>query len=235
MEISIVVPAYNEEKRIVSFLKRLLDFAGNKNGFEIIFVDDGSTDNTLKLIRDYCKGYDNTRIISYKVNKGKGGAVREGVMHSRGKKVLFIDSDGSIDPKQILQMSKHLDKYDAVVGTRASSRSKVSQPLFRKVIGICFNVYTNFLFGLSIRDKLCGFKGFKRDVAHVIFRDLVSMKFVFDIELFYRIKIYGFSLYQQPIKWVHKWNSKIKPIDPFKMVFELVDLRIKLMKVKKHD
>ncbi len=98
MELSIIIPAYNEENRIKPFLARLLEFSKKLKSYELIFVNDGSRDNTLKIINDISKRYKRLKIISYGTNRGKGYAVRKGILAAGGKKIIFIDADGSISP-----------------------------------------------------------------------------------------------------------------------------------------
>jgi hypothetical protein len=99
--------------------------------------------------------------------------------------------------------------------------------------GLMFNKYVNFLFNLDINDNLCGFKGFKKEIAKELFNSLISKKWIFDVELFYRIKQKGYSLFQQPIRWINKKDSKIKPFDPIKMAFQLILLKKSLKSQKK--
>jgi dolichyl-phosphate beta-glucosyltransferase len=228
--VSIIVPAYNEERRIGRFLEELLEFAkAQLDNYEIIIVDDGSVDNTLNVVKNIVKKDRSVRIVSYKPNRGKGFAVKTGVFKSKGEFILFIDSDGSISPEQILKMLKELEKYDVVVGDRGHRESIIRQAKSRKIIGIIFNFYVSILFNSRVRDNLCGFKGFRRRVALELFKNLVDKKWLFDVELFYKIKKRGYSFLNIPIKWEHKTGSKISLFDPFKMLFQLIDLRIRLI------
>jgi len=226
--VSIIVPLYNEEKRCKAFLSDLMAFSKNVKSYEIIFVNDGSADQTLNMIHAVAKKNKQVRIISYSRNKGKGHAVRQGVLASKGEKIIFIDADGSTHPGEITGMLKSLDSYDVVVGTRSSSHSKVVQPFLRKFIGVSFNIYVNLLFAIRIQDTLCGFKGFKRSAALTLFQNLKSERWLFDVELFYKIRKRKLSLYQQPITWVHRKGSKFRIFDPLKMAFELLKLRLQL-------
>lgn len=226
MKVSIIVPVYNEESRINPFLKDLR--ANLKPDWEVIFVDDGSDDNTLNILKKF--EVTNKRIISYKNNRGKGFAVKTGVMVAKGDYVIFIDADGSIHPIQINSMLEYLKKYEVVVGTRASKDSEVKQPFLRKMIGVAFNMCVNFLYNIKIKDNLCGFKGFRKDIAKKLFSSLSSKRWIFDVELFYKIRKEDFSLYQIPIKWEHKKNSRISFTDPFKMGWELIVLKINIFK-----
>jgi len=229
IKLSIIVPVYNEEKRISPFLEELCDFAKNKKDMEIIFVDDGSSDNSLEVLKNFKKRESKSRIISYEKNRGKGYAVRLGVLSSKGEKVIFIDADNSTRPKEIPKMVELLDKYDVVVGYREHKESKVQVVKKRKFIGKIFNLIVRILFQSKFKDNLCGFKGFGRDVAKKLFGGLLSERWEFDVELFYKIKKSGYSISTQPIEWKHKEGSKIKATDPLKIFLRLIILRIRLM------
>jgi len=223
-ELSVIIPVFNEQKRIVQFLKDMR-VAAQKN-WEIIFVDDGSKDDSANIIKN--SGIRNLTVVSYRSNKGKGFAVKKGVDAARGKYIIFIDADGSVHPSMINKMLKFLKRHDFVVGSRTQEDSKVEQPIFREFVGICFNVYSNILFGLSIKDKLCGFKGFKSNLAKELFSSLKSNRWVFDIEIFFKAKKNNIQPFEIPIKWQYKDKSKMKIYDPLKIAFELVTLRLKL-------
>jgi len=237
LELSIVVPAYNEQLRITSFLKNLLNFSKkNLDSYEIIIVDDGSNDNTYQIVKDLIKDYENTKIITYSENKGKGYAVFQGILNAIGEFVLFIDADGSTPPEEIKNMIKIYRKYDydVIIGTRIDERSSIEnpQPISRKVLSLIFNLYSNILFRLRINDLLCGFKGFKKEIAMRIFQDLKSFRWEFDVEILYKVRKLEYSLYQIPIKWKHEEGSKIKKSDPFFIFLNLFKLRLKFFKKK---
>jgi dolichyl-phosphate beta-glucosyltransferase len=234
-EVSIIVPMYNEEDRIQFFLPNLLSFSRtNFKNYEIILVNDGSKDNTLEVINRLTKHDKSVRIISYVKNKGKGAAVRLGVLAAKKEYVLFIDADGSIMPKEIPNMMEKLEEYDVVVGDRMSKNSLVIADRYRKIVGSFFNTIVAFLFGTKLKDNLCGFKGFKRNVGVALFTNLISKRWTFDVEIFYRSRKGGFSLYYLPINWEHKDNSKIDSVfGPMKIFLELFILRLKLLFMKK--
>ncbi|MBI1970500.1 glycosyltransferase family 2 protein [Candidatus Woesearchaeota archaeon] len=229
MLVSIIVPAYNEEKRINGFLPSLLSFSKKHlRNCEIIIVDDGSTDSTKSVVQQLIQQYPSAKLISYPENKGKGNAVREGVSASKGKYVLFIDADGSIPPEEIPNMVQKLKEHQVVVGSRRIDVSKVKTSPLRKFTGVMFNAYVNLLFRIDIYDNLCGFKGFEKSIAKALFSDLQSMRWIFDVELFYKIKKNNYTLYHLPISWEHRDGSKIRLIDPLKMAIELLKLRCSL-------
>ena len=228
-DLSIIIPAYNEERRIKSFLSDMIDFSAKLKHYEVIIVNDGSTDSTEKIVDSMIKSKENFRITSHDKNLGKGAAIKTGVFEARGKSVIFIDADGSIKPSEIPEMARNLDKYDVVIGSRTRKESEVIQPRMRKYIGGVFNLYSNVLFNTGVDDTLCGFKGFRRDVARDIFSDLLSDRWIFDVEILYKIRKRKYTLYRQPIMWEHKEDTKIKRTDPLKMIFQLLWLRLRLM------
>lgn len=229
MELSIIVPAYNEEGRLPHFLPTLISYSKEHlKDYEILVVDDGSTDKTAEIVEELAKDNPEVKLISYTPNRGKGWAVREGVMRSNGRNVLFIDADGSIHPNQIPPMLDKLSDYDVVVGTRRVDEAKVESPKIRRFIGFAFNKYVQTLYSFSHTDNLCGFKGFKRDVARDLFTDLIAHRWIFDVELYHKIRHLNYRMAELPINWVHKEGSKISLIDPMKMVVRLLKLRADL-------
>lgn len=230
-ELSIIVPAYNEGKRIGSFLERLLDFSNtNLKNYEIIIVNDGSIDNTKDVIENLIKDREDVRLIGYSKNRGKGEAVKFGVFNSNGEKIIFIDADGSVDPALVPEMLKKLDEHDVVVGDRSLEESMVRTRIHRWFLGKFFNLTVRLLFQSNNKDYLCGFKGFKRDVAKELFIDLTEKRWLFDVEIFHKIKQNKFKIYHMPVKWEYKGNSKIGFSDPVKMFLRLFVLRIKLFR-----
>jgi len=213
---SIIVPAFNEEERSLKFIPHLLAYVKKHiHSSEIIIVDDGSSDRTVDVVKKMiirARAQKIAKVIGYSKNKGKGNAVAFGVKHAKGTKILFIDADGSIQPDEIPKMLTKLDMYDVVVGDRHSARSKIKTTILRKITSGGFNRWVSIIFGYSYRDNLCGFKGFKRHVAKTIFANLRDKRWVFDVELFYKIKKKGYSLYFLPIKWKHVEGSRINVI-----------------------
>ena len=233
MELSIIVPAYNEEKRINPFLRDLLCYSKQHfRDYEIIIVNDGSKDNTVGVVSRLIKREKESRarMISYSENKGKGYAVRKGVLESKGENMIFIDADGSIAPDQIPLMLEKLKKYDVVVGSRRIRGADVDASGFRVFIGTMFNYYVNLLYRIDVWDNLCGFKGFRKKAAKDLFRDLISRRWIFDVELFYKIRKKGYKMHELPIRWVHKEDTKIRPLDPLKMAWQLLALRMRLLR-----
>ncbi|MFA5175694.1 MAG: dolichyl-phosphate beta-glucosyltransferase [Candidatus Nanoarchaeia archaeon] len=232
MDLSIIVPVYNEEKRIQPFLPNLIDFSKkNLKNYEILLINDGSKDNTLNVLKELIKNNKTTKIISYNENKGKGYAIREGIFSSKGSKVMFIDADGSIMPDQIPNLVKELEHYDCVVGNRKDKNSKVTTSRYRAFTQILFNGIVRVLFWTGIDDNLCGFKGFKKEVAKDLFQEMYDYGWIFDVELFYKMKKKGYSLKRIPLVWTHVDDSKMKFTDPAWMFIKLlIILKLRLKK-----
>ena len=231
IKISILIPAYNEEKRIPKFLKDLQNFAGNNlESYEIIVINDGSLDKTKETVLKLITDYNQTRLISYDDNMGKGYAVLQGVLNAKGKFILFLDADGSIKPPEILKMYRIFQKFhfEIMVGSRISKSSNIteSQPLSRRLLSKIFNLCSNLLFRININDLLCGFKGFSREVAKKIFIDLKAYRWEFDVEILYRARKNGFKVFELPIEWRHEEGSKIKLLDPILIFINLFRLRL---------
>lgn len=230
---SIIVPAYNEEKRSAHFLSSLIDYVKKHIPHsELLIVDDGSKDRTKEVISELIRkrhAQSLARVIGYPNNQGKGNAVAFGVKHAKGDKILFIDADGSIPPAEIPRMLEKLDEYDVVAGDRLSARAKTKTTALRKLTSFGFNFIVSLLFQFSYRDNLCGFKGFRKNVAKNIFLHLYDKRWVFDVELFYKIKKRGYSLYFLPIEWHHVGDSRVRIwIDPLLWFIRLIKLRCEL-------
>ncbi len=224
---TIIVPMYNEEKRLPAFLPHLVRFVKKRPEYTLLLVNDGSKDRTLEVAKKLTKGT-TAQILTHTPNQGKGFAVRKGILHAQTSYLLFIDADGSIQPEEIPQMLHYLKRYDVVVGDRYHPQSKLKRDPTRKIIGDLFNLLVWILFQYNVKDNLCGFKGFKQEAAQTLFKELKTTGWLFDVELFYRIKKKGYTLFKMPISWEHKEGSKIKPLDPIKFFFQLLLLRIHL-------
>jgi len=225
--LSILIPAYNEEFRITGFLKDVVNFMESKSG-EVIVVNDGSNDNTLQVLEKFGSYI---QIISYKKNRGKGAAVKEGILAANGEKIIFMDADGATPVSEIPKIIKALDDYDMVTGTRAFKDSNIlkSQPFYRVFFGKIFNKIVNLLFHVDVKDNLCGFKGFRKDIGKELAGELISNRWEFDTELLARAKKKGYKILQLPITWHDIGHSKLSVIkDPVFMLVRLIILKFKI-------
>ncbi|MEX2682391.1 MAG: dolichyl-phosphate beta-glucosyltransferase [Candidatus Sigynarchaeota archaeon] len=230
LKISIVVPAFNEEKRIQPFLVELINYCKTHlNDFEIIVVNDGSTDNTEGIVKCIIAMHNANfvKYIGYQTNSGKGTAIKIGICNAKGEKILFIDADGSIKPKEISRMLKYLDDYDLVIGDRKSKESRITraQPIPRQIASLLFNAIVKLLFQIKVRDSLCGFKGFTSKVRDNIGVNLRAIRWVFDVELLYKAQKRRYKCFQMPIEWEHKDNSKVRLKEYLKIFYEIVQIK----------
>ncbi|MBN2067998.1 MAG: glycosyltransferase [Candidatus Diapherotrites archaeon] len=231
--LSVIVPAFNEEARIKPFLEQLLSFK-QRNSFvaEVIVVDDGSTDSTLSILQ----GFGNRlKVISYRPNKGKGHAVKTGILAARSALVCFMDADGATPASQLTDMYNALQGNDVVVGNRKTERARIiaRQPLYRRFLSWGFNTSVQILFNFNVKDLLCGFKGMRTDLGKEIAAKMVSNRWIFDVELIARANALGASFGVIPIEWSHVKGSKMKiGLNTVSMFLKLVKLRIDLAREK---
>ncbi len=225
MNISIVIPVYNEENRINKTLDKIRHFLSNHRlSDEVIIVDDGSTDATYTIVSDYAKRNKNVRIIRNDQNKGKGFSVKRGVLAATGDTILFTDADLSTPIEELKIFLPHLNKHDIVIASRGLERSRiiVKQPKFRQLLGKIFPFIVQLLLRLNIKDTQCGFKLFRAAAAKEIFSRQRLDGFAFDAEVLFVAKKLGYRIKEIPVEWANVGGSKVKVIrDPFLMLFDV--------------
>ena len=227
--VSIVVPAFNEAARIGASIRKIDEFVRQSPiSFELIVVDDGSSDDTVAIINPFSiKGL---RLIRNHQNRGKGYTVRKGVLAATGKYVLFTDADLSAP---IDEMTKLLDvalneDADVVIGSRAVDRSYIEkhQTRFRELGGIVFNRMVRVFLGLDLHDTQCGFKLFHREKSRLIFEKQTTNGFGFDPELLFLARLHGLRIRETPVRWSHAEGSKVRFLrDSSRMFLDLVRIR----------
>lgn len=232
MQLSVIIPIYNEEKTIKSSLLTLYNYLiSSFKTFEIIAVNDGSTDNTLKIL----KTINFIRLISYEKNKGKGYAVKRGILLAKGEFLFFTDADLSFPPENILRgiFLLNSDKSEYVVGTRKNK--KETYPLVRRILSKGFSNAVHFLLKLDINDTQCGFKGFRRTIAKNIFPRVQDTGFCFDIELLFLLKTENLKSSTLPVTFSHKDTSHIRIFrDSLNMFFSLLKIKFRSKKFERH-
>ena len=187
--LSIVIPFYNEGKRLKKSLYEIKKFLNKNKNIEIIFVNDGSNDNSEKIIKQFMNNFEKKNIIRYlyyKKNVGKGFAIKKGVLASKKKWILICDADMSVKPNQLNEWFKKKyisNKKEAYFGSRKHSLSKIKTSYVRKTLGIFFNLIINYLLNIRLKDTQCGFKLFNKKYAKSIFKNIISYRFAFDVEL----------------------------------------------------
>lgn len=212
MTVSLIIPAYNEERRLPAFLQELSAFNEKHRSLldEVLVVDDGSADRTANIAQSFADRLP-LRIIRFPRNRGKGAAVRAGVLEARSDTVIFMDADGATSPDELPKLVRALEHAPIVVGNRWMHGSRVEErETFRALSGWVYRTYVGF-FGLRDVDTMCGFKGFRRNVACALFDRLYDERWLFDMEVMLRARRRGHAIASIPITWTSKHGSKVRP------------------------
>jgi dolichyl-phosphate beta-glucosyltransferase len=211
--ISIVIPGYNEEKRVLRSLKSLSAFCEKHFGrYEIVFVDDGSKDRTREMVHRL--RHPQVRLIAYHENHGKGFAVRQGMLAAQGHYRFFTDADLPYDPGAFLTAMDifHSRPCDAVVGARdhPDSDNRSGWALSRKLASRCFSALVTALLDTPIKDTQCGFKGFAAGAAEKVFSMSTVNGYAFDVELLVLARTMGLRVCKVPVTLVERCHSKVR-------------------------
>ncbi|MCD6407713.1 glycosyltransferase family 2 protein [bacterium] len=234
MEISIIIPAYNEEKRILPTLEKVYEYFSRKQkrDFEIIVVDDGSTDNTVRIVQKFAEEKDRIKIIKHEKNEGKGAAVKTGVMEAKGNLILFTDADLSTPIEEFEKFYHYAKKgFDLVIGTRRVKEARIEkkQPFLRRFFGTGFIYLVKIMFPSlsSITDFTCGFKLFDGEKGKRIFYLQKVKKWGFDVEILLIAKILKYKIFQVPVVWKNLRRSKVDlKKDIMRSFFDLIKIKI---------
>jgi dolichyl-phosphate beta-glucosyltransferase len=228
---SIVIPAYNERARIIGALDAVVSCVRDRHwDAEIIVVNDGSTDETADLVRDFACQAPEVRIMENPTNCGKGFSVRNGLIHAHGEIVMFTDADLSapIEEAERLFAAIETDGTDIAIGSRwlASSRQTHRQPLYRQFFGRCFNALTRAVMRLPYADTQCGFKAFTRQAAQTVFQLQTIERWGFDPEILFIARKRHYKVKEVPVSWAHDARSRISYLrDGLQMLKELAIVR----------
>jgi len=231
INLSIVIPAYNEAQRLPKTLKKILPYLAKKKiEHEIIIVDDASKDNTSKLVRSFILENTQIRLLSNRKNRGKGGSIRRGIAAARGEIILFSDADLSTPIEEMEKLLLALEQgADIAIASRGikGARIAISQPWYRTFMGKTFNFLVRSILIPNIYDTQCGFKLFRRKLARKIFLLAKTSGFGFDMEILYLAKKSGAKMKEVPVVWEDNAASKVSPLrDSFCMFWDI--FRIKL-------
>ena len=237
LELSIIIPAYNEEGRLARTLSRIREyFAGRSvppgitpelswNQLEILVVDDGSKDGTARIAEEWSREMPCVRLVSNQENRGKGYSVRHGMLEARGRLALFTDADLSSPIEEIEKLFAAIAAgYDIAIGSRALDRSLISihQSRHRELAGMVFNGLVRVITGLPFSDTQCGFKIFRRERSRIIFEQQRIERFGFDPEILFLAKRHGLRIAEVPVRWAHDPATKVQVLRDSGMMF--VDL-----------
>jgi dolichyl-phosphate beta-glucosyltransferase len=226
--LSVVIPAYNEAERLPRYLPDVIAYCSTvSGGAEIIVVDDGSRDSTPQYVEAISQSDPRVRLLRQSPNRGKGAAVKRGVLASQGRFILFTDADGATP---IAECSKLLEAAlagaDIVIGSRKIGQGvERERSFFRNLVGSIFYRITNLLAVPGIEDTQCGFKLFSRDAARHIFPELQETGWAFDVEILFLAQKFGMIIEELPVNWSAVEGSKIRPKDAFRMFVALLRIR----------
>jgi dolichyl-phosphate beta-glucosyltransferase len=236
--ISIIIAAFNEEKRIIPSLLKIKEYINKQNiPYEIIVVDDGSTDSTYAVVTDLIKDIPHLKVIHYSPNKGKGHALRTGVLASKSEIILLSDADLSTPIEELSKLLPliHNDKCDIAIGSRALALSEIvkKQPWWRQSMGKFFNKLVKVLVIEDFKDTQCGFKVFRGDIARSLFKEAQIDRFAYDVEILAIGKKKGCKIVEAPVRWINSPESKVNPVkDSLQMFGDLLRIRITIGKAK---
>ncbi len=227
LELSFVVPAYNEEASIEGTLAALDGVIKNKMlPYEIVVVDDGSKDKTLEKALAYAKRNGHVKVVRYVKNMGKGYAVKAGFMQATGEIVVFADSDLEIDLHTISRYIAALEHGDIVIASKWHPDSHVEAPLPRKIMSCGFNIIVRLLTGGPLRDTQSGLKAMKKSALEDIFPRLAVKRYAFDVELLAVAHLYGLKIVEMPVDI--KMHTSFKLRDIWKMFVDLLGIAYRL-------
>jgi dolichyl-phosphate beta-glucosyltransferase len=232
-ELSIIIPAYNEEKRLPRALTQIRDYFARVRAaageIEIIVVDDGSTDGTVKIVEEWAPQEPFLRLVRNGENHGKGYSVRHGMLEARGRVTLFTDADLSSPIEESAKLLAAIAAgNDVAIGSRALDRSliEIHQSPYRELAGIIFNGFVRLFTGLPFHDTQCGFKAFVREPSRIVFEQQRIEGFGFDPEVLFLAKRHGLRAAEVPVRWAHDTATKVHVVrDSLRMFGDLVYLR----------
>ncbi len=229
MKLSVIIPAYNEDRRIAATLSDVTQtLSGNDFDYEIIVVDDGSKDGTARVIENLRKEIPKLSLIDNKENHGKGWVVQQGMRKAVGDIRLFMDADNSTKVGEIFNMLPYFEQgFDVVVGSRyvAGSRIAVRQPQRRIFLGKLWRLLVHALVPLLVVDSQCGFKAFTSAAAEKIFPKQTVFRWAFDVEILLLAKRAGHKIKEVPITWKNDSESHIKFSGMMNMLWEIVKIK----------
>ena len=226
--LSVVIPTFNEEARISGTLSRVIGYlAGQDYQWEIVVADDGSTDHTTRLAGEEIAEHSNIRVL-HLPHRGKGWAVKNGMLASEGEYRLLCDADLSVPIEQVERLLPPLGPdADVVLGSRETPEAaRIGEPARRHLMGRAFNRLVAILAVPGLSDTQCGFKCIRGEAAKKLFPRLTLDGFAFDVELLYLARKQGLTCSEVGVDWYYRSQSKVRPLqDALAMTVDLLKIR----------
>jgi len=234
INLSIVIPAYNEEQRLPATLRQLELLQQHKlrfwNRLQVVIVCDGCRDGTEKVARSWSPENIDKKVVAYKVNKGKGGALQTGMAHTYGGIAGFIDADGSTNPNELPKLAQSilLNKSDIVIGSRRTADAILphKQPWYRSCLGSIFAKAATSILQVSVKDSQCGCKLFDGKIARNLYSHCTNPGFATDLEILHMAFQFSYRVHEQGITWQHMEGSTVSPLkDGLKMIMAVIKMK----------
>jgi dolichyl-phosphate beta-glucosyltransferase len=230
MFLSVIIPTYNEIKRLPKTLNSVCEYLA-KRGFdyEVIISDGGSTDGTVDFVNNFSKEY-NIKIVQTRRREGKGYGVKKGMLAASGKYALFMDADNATSIRELESLMKYSASYDVIIGSRyAGIKPAITQSFVRRAISWIGFLIIKSLTGLKFRDTQCGFKLFTKEAAKDIFSKLETKGWGFDVEILMRAQISGYKIIEVPVHWRDAQGSHLRAgTDAIKTLREVMSIAKKV-------
>ncbi|MCE9585784.1 glycosyltransferase family 2 protein [Candidatus Uhrbacteria bacterium] len=226
-EFSVIVPAYNEAPTIEAAVHEIRStFSELGCLYEIVIVDDGSTDETATIATALSATIPQIRLIRHEKNQGKGTAVKTGVLAASGIWVLFLDADLATHPSEFKKILPYLDTADIIMGSRRVLGARITkqQPFYRVWLGSAFNLFVRRYLGIQFHDTQCGFKAFHRRTLS-LFNALNATGWAFDVELLLRAQEKGYMIQEVPVTWRHGRETRVRLADAWSIFRELLRMK----------
>lgn len=231
--LSIIIPTYNEQERIVPTIGAISSYITDQNfPCELIIADDGSTDDTIKLVEEL--GFANLHLLKIDKNGGKGSAVQRGMLAAKGEYLLFSDADNSTPIEEVTKLLQKLrdENYDVAIGSRAADGAEeTKKSLKRRIFSNGLRWLVNTVIRIGVRDTQCGFKLYTREAARKLHSSQTLMGFSFDLEILYLASKFNYRIAEVPVTWVDAPGSKVDAVkEARRFIRDLVKIKINDMR-----
>jgi dolichyl-phosphate beta-glucosyltransferase len=225
--LSLVIPAFNEGGRLATGLQKLMESI-SPHDTEIIVVDDGSSDDTPDIARRQLKDWARSCVVSLPLNRGKGAAVKTGVIRARGDVIAYIDADMASDPSDLSYLLRAVERSHVAVGSRAHEASLVTERgIHREIMNRTFGMTVASMTHLPYMDTQCGFKAFRGPIAKLLVHGALVDRFAFDVEMLDLAARFGLRIEEVPVRWTDVAGSHVRPVrDGLQMLGDIARIRL---------